>query len=121
MSKISSEKPLIVEQEDGDIELVDKNILGAMVVDNIAESFPGIKHFFNTLKLVDLNDTEAKFFVSDMMTAEWINNHYLHILQKVFDEEAKDDVGSKRVVVESKDRNVSSVPEIKIKKEPVYI
>ncbi|MEE2701508.1 MAG: chromosomal replication initiator protein DnaA [Thermodesulfobacteriota bacterium] len=118
MSKVGSEKPLIIEQEDGDIELVDKNILGAMIVDNIAESFPGIKHFFNTLKLVDLSDTEAKFFVSDMMTAEWINNHYLHILQKVFDEEAKDDVGSKKVVVESKDRNVSSVPEIKIKKEP---
>ena len=117
MSKVISEKQLGIEQEDGNIELVDKNILGAIIIDNIAESFPGIKHFFNTLKLVDLNDTEAKFFVSDMMTAEWINNHYLHILQKVFDEEAREDVGSKKVVVESRD--ASLVPEIKIKKEPV--
>ncbi len=45
MSNANSKKPLVIEQEDGDIELVDKNILGAMVVDNIAESFPGIKHF----------------------------------------------------------------------------
>tara|TARA_B100000959_G_scaffold286780_1_gene367220 strand:- start:3467 stop:4894 length:1428 start_codon:yes stop_codon:yes gene_type:complete len=117
MSEVISEKQLSIEQEDGNIELVDKNILGAIIIDNIAESFPGIKHFFNTLKLVNLNDTEAKFFVSDMMTAEWINNHYLHILQKVFDEEAREDVGPKKVVVESRD--ASLVPEIKIKKEPV--
>lgn len=104
----------LAQQEHGDVDLIDKNILGAMVIDNISENYPGIKHFFYTLKLVGLNETEAKFFVSDMMTAEWINNHYLHILDKVFKEESKEDLGSRKVIVGSE--AISSVPKIKIKK-----
>ena len=106
----------VEQQEHGDVDLIDKNILGAMIVDNISENYPGIRHFFNTLKLVDLNETEARFIVSDMMTAEWINNHYIHILEKVFKDESKEDLGFKKVIVEPED--VSSVPEIKIKNEP---
>ena len=107
----------VEQQEHGDVDLIDKNILGAMILDCISENYPGIKHFFNTLKLVDLNKTEAKFVVSDTMTAEWINNHYMHILEKVFKDESKEELGFKKVIVES--LVVSSVPGAKIKRGPV--
>ena len=39
------------EHEHGDKDLIDKNILGAMVLDTIRESYPGIQQFFTTIKL----------------------------------------------------------------------
>ena len=83
------------EQDHDDSDLVDKNILGAMIIDNIAENYPGITHFFNTLKLVSLTETEAFFSVADVVTSEWINNHYMDILEKVFREESEEDLGIK--------------------------
>ena len=74
---MSEEKQLKqkLEAEHGDKDIVDKNILGAMVLDTIRESYPGIQQFFTTLKLLEVNEEEAIFVVSDLMTAEWINNH----------------------------------------------
>ena len=69
-----------LEHEHGDKDLIDKNILGAMVLDTIRESYPGIQQFFTTIKLLEVNEAEAIFVVSDLMTAEWINNHYMHCL-----------------------------------------
>ena len=86
-----------------DSDLVDKNVLGAMVLDNISQNYPGIKQFFSTIKLIEVNDKQATFIVSDVMTSEWINNHYMHILEKVFWEESKEELGYKKVVVNSQD------------------
>ena len=49
---IQLKQPADLEHTDKD--LVDKNILGAMVLDTIKESYPGIKQFFSTLKLLSL-------------------------------------------------------------------
>ena len=103
------------EQDHDDSDLVDKNILGAMIIDNIAENYPGITHFFNTLKLVSLTETEAFFSVADVVTSEWINNHYMDILEKVFSEESEEDLGIKKIKVDSRD--ISVPPGISIKKE----
>ena len=86
-----------------DSDLVDKNVLGAMVLDNISQNYPGIKQFFSTIKLIEVNDKQATFIVSDVMTSEWINNHYMHILEKVFWEESEEELGFKKVVVNSQD------------------
>jgi len=86
-----------------DSDLVDKNVLGAMVLDNISQNYPGIKQFFSTIKLIEVNDKQATFIVSDVMTSEWINNHYMHILEKVFWEESEEELGYKKVVVNSQD------------------
>ncbi|GIR28693.1 hypothetical protein CM15mP43_03170 [bacterium] len=32
------------------------------------------------------------------MTAEWINNHYMHILEKVFFEESEEHIGTKKLL-----------------------
>ena len=82
-----------------DTDLVDKNVLNAMVLDNITQNYPGIKQFFSTIKLIEVNDKQATFIVSDEMTSEWINNHYMHILEKVFWEESEEELGFKKVVV----------------------
>ena len=103
------------EQDHDDSDLVDKNILGAMIIDNIAENYPGITHFFNTLKLVSLTETEAFFSVADVVTSEWINNHYMDILEKVFREESEEDLGIKKIKVDARD--ISVPPGISIKKE----
>ena len=66
-----------------------------MVLDNISQNYPGIKQFFSTIKLIEVNDKQATFIVSDVMTSEWINNHYMHILEKVFWEESKEELGYK--------------------------
>ena len=76
-----------------DSDLVDKNVLGAMVLDNISQNYPGIKQFFSTIKLIEVNDKQATFIVSDVMTSEWINNHDMHILEKVFWEESEEELG----------------------------
>jgi len=86
-----------------DSDLVDKNVLGAMVLDNISQNYPGIKQFFTTIKLIEVNDKQATFIVSDIMTSEWINNHYMHILEKVFWEESEEELGLRKVVVNSQD------------------
>ena len=86
-----------------DSDLVDKNVLGAMVLDNISQNYPGIKQFISTIKLIEVNDNHATFIVSDVMTSEWINNHYMHILEKVFWEESEEELGFKKVVVNSQD------------------
>ena len=91
------------EHEHGDKDLIDKNILGAMVLDTIRESYPGIQQFFTTIKLLEVNQTEAIFVVSDLMTAEWINNHYMHILEKVFHEESEEHIGTKKVIVKAQE------------------
>ena len=39
-----------------DTDLVDKNVLNAMVLDNITQNYPGIKQFFSTIKLIEVND-----------------------------------------------------------------
>ena len=49
------------------------------------------------------------------MTAEWINNHYMHILEKVFWEESEEVLGSKKVLVSSQD--LVTTPSLKIKKK----
>ena len=38
-----------------DTDLVDKNVLNAMVLDNITQNYPGIKQFFATIKLIEVN------------------------------------------------------------------
>ena len=86
-----------------DTDLVDKNVLNAMVLDNITQNYPGIKQFFSTIKLIEVNDKQATFIVSDEMTSEWINNHYMHILEKVFWEESEEELGFKKVVVHAQD------------------
>ena len=98
-----------------DTDLVDKNVLNAMVLDNITENYPGIRQFFSTLKLIDVDDKLATFVVSDLMTAEWINNHYMHILEKVFWEESEEDLGFKKIVVNSQDAYTS--PALQTKKK----
>ena len=104
-----------LEHEHGDKDLIDKNILGAMVLDTIRESYPGIQQFFTTIKLLEVNEAEAIFVVSDLMTAEWINNHYMHILEKVFHEESEEHIGIKKVIVKAQEEAPNN--EIKIKKE----
>ena len=104
-----------LEHEHGDKDLVDKNILGAMVLDTIRESYPGIQQFFTTIKLLEVNEDEAIFVVSDLMTAEWINNHYMHILEKVFHEESEEHIGIKKVIVKAQEEAPNN--EIKIKKK----
>ncbi|MEE2975100.1 MAG: chromosomal replication initiator protein DnaA [Thermodesulfobacteriota bacterium] len=103
------------QQDHVDSDLVDKNVLAAMIVDNIAENYPGITHFFDTLKLVSLTESEAFFSVTDVMTSEWINNHYMHILEKVFREESEEDLGIKKIHVDARDATVATG--IHIKKE----
>ena len=109
---IQLKQPADLEHTDKD--LVDKNILGAMVLDTIKESYPGIKQFFSTLKLLEVKEKEAIFVVSDLMTAEWINNHYMHILEKVFFEESEEHIGTKKVVVKAQEE--SEIKETTIKK-----
>ena len=104
-----------LEHEHGDKDLIDKNILGAMVLDTIRESYPGIQQFFTTIKLLEVNEAEAIFVVSDLMTAEWINNHYMHILEKVFHEESEEHIGIKKVIVKAQEEAPNN--EIKIKKK----
>jgi chromosomal replication initiator protein len=101
--------------EHKDSDLVDKNVLCAMVLDNISENYPGIKQFFSSLKLLEISKVEARFVVLDLMTAEWINNHYMHILEKVFWEESEEVLGSKKVLVSSQD--LVTTPSLKIKKK----
>ena len=48
------------------------------------------------------------------MTAEWINNHYMHILEKVFFEESEEHIGTKKVVVKAQEE--SEIKETTIKK-----
>ena len=99
--------------EHGDKDLIDNNILGAMVLDSIGENYPGIKQFFNTLKLLEISEKEAIFVVSDEMTAEWINNHYMHILEKVFFEESEEHIGTKKLVVKAQEESQLKTTTIK--------
>ncbi len=118
---MSEEKQLKqkLEAEHGDKDIVDKNILGAMVLDTIRESYPGIQQFFTTLKLLEVNEEEAIFIVSDLMTAEWINNHYMHILEKVFYEESEEHISTKKILVKAQEE--SPIKETKIKRSKIKL